>query len=73
MATKKTEEERAPTCSACRRPARIFISHGVMGAGDDAQPFVQSQPIPCEYCADTNGLRGWAEAIKYLLEARDDR
>ena len=64
-----TKEMREPQCGVCHRRTRVFYSRGI--AGQKAEPFITAKTSPCAYCAETERLRGWKEAIGYLIEARE--
>jgi len=62
-------KESDPKCSSCRRPIRIFTSYGMIGLG--VEKFIEQQVSPCQYCAETERLRGARKLLGHLIDERE--
>lgn len=63
-------------CSRCRKPLRMYISHGLMGPTpnkDDGTDYFQPQVSPCLYCLENAEIKGRSNALAELYEFRTER
>jgi len=63
-------EERSPTCNNCRRPIRIFVSNGTTGPVE--VKFIARKVFHCQYCAETDRLKGMVQLLKSLIDEREE-